>query len=120
MRYRFGGLIFGGAYTWRGLSSEFYGISKSYTTTYNTIHSHVIFIIPFDDALGIINRHYINLNNICKVVSCQRVSVKRVNPPSLPFPDLIRTRIPLSCSSAGISSHTLRRNVKLEKEIMNY
>ena len=23
--YRFGGLIFGGAYTWRGLFSEFYG-----------------------------------------------------------------------------------------------
>ena len=25
MRHRFGGLIFGGAYTWRGLFSEFYG-----------------------------------------------------------------------------------------------
>ena len=25
MRYRIGGLIFGGAYTWRGLFSEFYG-----------------------------------------------------------------------------------------------
>ena len=25
MRYDFGGLIFGGAYTWRGLFSEFYG-----------------------------------------------------------------------------------------------
>ena len=25
-RYRFGGLILGGAYTWRGLFSEFYGI----------------------------------------------------------------------------------------------
>ena len=24
--YEFGGLIFGGAYTWRGLFSEFYGI----------------------------------------------------------------------------------------------
>ena len=24
--YHFGGLIFGGAYTWRGLFSEFYGI----------------------------------------------------------------------------------------------
>ena len=29
MRYRFGGLIFGGAYTWRGLFSEFYGMSKT-------------------------------------------------------------------------------------------
>ena len=26
LRYRFGGLIFGGAYTWRGLFSEFYGM----------------------------------------------------------------------------------------------
>ena len=27
LRYRFGGLIFGGAYTWRGLFSEFYCIT---------------------------------------------------------------------------------------------
>ena len=26
LRYRFGRLIFGGAYTWRGIFSEFYGI----------------------------------------------------------------------------------------------
>ena len=26
LRYKFGGLIFGGAYTWRGLFSEFYSI----------------------------------------------------------------------------------------------
>ena len=26
LRYRFGGLVFGGAYTWRGLFLEFYGI----------------------------------------------------------------------------------------------
>ena len=26
LHYKFGGLIFGGAYTWRGLFSEFYGI----------------------------------------------------------------------------------------------
>ena len=26
LRYEFGGLIFGAAYTWRGLFSEFYGI----------------------------------------------------------------------------------------------
>ena len=26
LRHQFGGLIFGGAYTWRGLFSEFYGI----------------------------------------------------------------------------------------------
>ena len=28
LRYEFGGLIFGRAYTWRGLFSEFYGNSK--------------------------------------------------------------------------------------------
>ena len=27
LRHEFGGLIFGGAYTWRGLFSEFYGIA---------------------------------------------------------------------------------------------
>ena len=26
LHYKFGGLIFGGAYTWRGLFSEFYGM----------------------------------------------------------------------------------------------
>ena len=29
LRYRFGWLIFGGAYTWRGLFSEFYGMLRS-------------------------------------------------------------------------------------------
>ena len=29
LRYEFGGLIFGGAYKWRGLFSEFYGTSFS-------------------------------------------------------------------------------------------
>ena len=29
LRYDFGGLIFGGAYTWRGLFSQFYGMQKS-------------------------------------------------------------------------------------------
>ena len=32
--YRIGGLIFGGAYTWRGLFSEFYGISLGKYQTY--------------------------------------------------------------------------------------
>ena len=30
LRYEFGGLIFGGVYTWRGLFSEFYGSSEAY------------------------------------------------------------------------------------------
>ena len=32
LRYRFGRLIFGGAYTWRGLFSEFYGIINTANT----------------------------------------------------------------------------------------
>ena len=34
LHHRFGGLIFGGAYTWRGLFSEFYGISTEGCTNY--------------------------------------------------------------------------------------
>ena len=30
LHYQFGGLIFGGVYTWRGLFSEFYGSSEAY------------------------------------------------------------------------------------------
>ena len=30
LRYEFGGLIFGGAYKWRGLFSEFYGICSAF------------------------------------------------------------------------------------------
>ena len=30
LRYRFVGLILGGAYTWRGLFSEFYGIELGF------------------------------------------------------------------------------------------
>ena len=30
LRYQFGGPIFGGAYTWSGLFSEFYGIPYSF------------------------------------------------------------------------------------------
>ena len=33
LRYRFGGLIFGGPYTWRGLFSEFYATLASKNQT---------------------------------------------------------------------------------------
>ena len=36
LRYQIGGLIFGGAYTWRDLFSEFYGISSCYFTIEET------------------------------------------------------------------------------------
>ena len=34
MRYGLGGLMFGGAHTWRGLFSEFYGISLQSATAF--------------------------------------------------------------------------------------
>ena len=36
MRYRFGGLMFGGVYTWRGLFSEFYGVLERVQALYTT------------------------------------------------------------------------------------
>ena len=36
LRYEFGGLIFGGAYTWRGLFSEFYGIANRHVLELST------------------------------------------------------------------------------------
>ena len=39
LRYDFGGLIFGGAYTWRGLFSEFYGNKD--TTPHKSITTFV-------------------------------------------------------------------------------
>ena len=44
LRYRFGGLIFGGAYTRRGLFSEFYGtifILKYYSDVHTCMTAHV-------------------------------------------------------------------------------
>ena len=40
LRYRFGGLIFGGAYTWRGLFSEFYSISMLPTPSLEKVSSY--------------------------------------------------------------------------------
>ena len=37
LRYDFGGLIFGGAYTWRGLFSEFYGILLTFSGLFQNI-----------------------------------------------------------------------------------
>ena len=39
LRYRFGGLIFGGAYTWRGLFSEFYG---NFTWSDQLVHMNLL------------------------------------------------------------------------------
>ena len=38
LRYRFGGLIFGGAYTWSGLFSEFYGNSYPFLGKQSHLH----------------------------------------------------------------------------------
>ena len=44
LRYRFGRLIFGGAYTWRGLFSEFYGIICDWNTTMG-YSKHELFVL---------------------------------------------------------------------------
>ena len=43
LRYEFGGLISGGAYTWRDLFSEFYGMKK----TSNNFHQEALTIILY-------------------------------------------------------------------------
>ena len=45
LHYEFGGLIFGGAYTWRGLFSEFYGIT--FTAVYPRLEIKKILRSPF-------------------------------------------------------------------------
>ena len=42
MRYWFRGLIFGGAYTWRGLFSEFYGTSREQNDLYKCFLVHLL------------------------------------------------------------------------------
>ena len=42
LRYDFGGLIFGGAYTWRGLFSEFYGSWTVFVYTVNNTFPLII------------------------------------------------------------------------------
>ena len=49
MRYEFGGLIFGGAYTWRGLFSEFYGITKSFSSLFSTRKVNTVPLKPSPD-----------------------------------------------------------------------
>ena len=45
LRYRIGGLIFGGAYTWRGLFSEFYGsFSEAIQIFFNRFKSDFILV----------------------------------------------------------------------------
>ena len=42
LHYRFGGLIFGGAYTWRGLFLEFYGIKPKYIVSLLQRYCHTV------------------------------------------------------------------------------
>ena len=50
VHYEFGGLIFAGAYTWRGLFSEFYGILSAHA-----IIIIIIIIITIRAALAELN-----------------------------------------------------------------
>ena len=54
LRYRFGGLIFGGAYTWRGLLSKFYDILVRGITHVlkEIVHTKINPAVPFLFGLG--------------------------------------------------------------------
>ena len=41
LRYRVGGLMFGGAYTWRGLFSEFHGITLIFMSSLRDELTHL-------------------------------------------------------------------------------
>ena len=75
MRYRFGGLIFGGAYTWRGLFSEFYGtlssgssLVKGRTCARDPVQQH-FFSVPYGISTEAhachIGKEHTNLMNSC-------------------------------------------------------
>ena len=52
LRYDFGGLIFGGAYTWRGLFSESYGIMR--TLIDKQWKSFLVFYLPLMKGILVI------------------------------------------------------------------
>ena len=63
LRYEFGGLTFGGAYTWRGLFSEFYGMFMKQTSLKRT---PLLGIGTIEVPVGVFTVHvplYIFLNN---------------------------------------------------------
>ena len=53
LRYEFGGLIFGGAYTWRGLFSEFYRALWE-MCKWRMCKVVVLFIKPFEVVIAIV------------------------------------------------------------------
>ena len=63
LHYEFGGLTFGGAYTWRGLFSEFYGMFVKQT---NLKRTPLLGIGTMEVPVGVFTVHiplYILLNN---------------------------------------------------------
>ena len=73
MRYRFGGLIFGGAYTWRGFFSEFYG-------TLNVIKVHDVNFVCHDDQ-GNDDHHDHTMTsyvNLAKIASETKIETMRM------------------------------------------
>ena len=49
LRCDFGGLIFGGAYTWRGLFSEFYGIMRPWILLFVVLKTTIFGLHPSND-----------------------------------------------------------------------
>ena len=75
LRYEFGGLIFGGTYTWRGLFSEFYGtlssgssLVKGRTCARDPVQQH-FFSVPYGISTEAhawhITQEHTNLMNSC-------------------------------------------------------
>ena len=75
LRYDFGGLIFGGAYAWRGLFSEFYGtlssvssLVKGRTCARDPVQQH-FFSVPYSISTQThawhIGKEHTNLMNSC-------------------------------------------------------
>ena len=65
--YRLGGLIFGGAYTWRGLFSEFYGILMlGIPYCFVLFENHPLLLrISLAENITLFDKHYVDTNKIC-------------------------------------------------------
>ena len=74
MHHRFGGLIFGGAYTWRGFFSEFYG-----TLNVNKCLNEVDFVCHDDQGNDDHHDHTMtSCVNLAKIASETKIETMRI------------------------------------------
>ena len=81
LRYRIRGLIFGGAYTWRGLFSEFYGIPIVSRESQSELSEFIIFMAVFHKSTEIFIALTCNDNNIIIIIYN---IIKKKKPASMP------------------------------------